>query len=100
MTATPHAHQRLWQKSSYSGDSSNCLEVSWQKMSYNAEASSSVELRWQQSSHCQEGSACLNIAVAADRTALLRESDDPATVIATTPARLAGLLAAVKAGRL
>jgi hypothetical protein len=65
----------------------------WQKSSYSAEASSCVELRW-------EKPTCLNIATGPAHATLLRESDDPTTVLATTALRLAGLLAAIKADRL
>jgi hypothetical protein len=74
--------------------------MAWQTSTYSAEESSRVELRWQRSSYCQEGANCLNLAVTPDHATLLRESDDPATVLATTPARLAALLAGVKANRL
>jgi hypothetical protein len=72
----------------------------WQKSSFSAEAGNCLEMSWQKSSHCQEGSACLNLAAAPDRSTLLRESDDPAVVIATTHTRLAALIAAIKADRL
>jgi hypothetical protein len=52
-------------------------------------------LRRQKSSYSGDSSNGLNIA-----TALLRESDAPATVLSTTPTRLAGLLTAIKTDRL
>jgi hypothetical protein len=42
----------------------------------------------------------LNIVAAPGHTTFLRESDETATVLATTPNRLAGLLTALIAGRL
>jgi hypothetical protein len=89
-----------WQKSSYSAEAGSCVELRWQKSSYSGDSSNCLETGWQQSSCCQEGSSCLNIAAAPGHATLLRESDDPATVLATTPARLAALLGAVKTGRL
>jgi hypothetical protein len=70
-----------WQKSSYSGQAGNCLE-----------------LRWQKSTHSADAANCLNIAAAPGPTARLhlRESDDPATILTTTPARLAALLSSLK----
>jgi hypothetical protein len=71
-----------WQKSSYSADAGNCLELRWQKSSYSAQAGN-----------------CLNIAASPGPAALhLRESDEPATILTTTPARLAALLSSIKTG--
>jgi Domain of unknown function (DUF397) len=72
----------------------------WQRSSVCQEGSSCLELGWQTSSYSGDSSNCIGIAAQVGDGPRLRESDDPATVIATTPARLAGLLAAVKAGRL
>jgi uncharacterized protein DUF397 len=72
-----------WQKSSFSAEAGNCLEMGWRKSTYSGDSSN-----------------CLNLAAAPGRTTLLRESDDPAVVIATTHTRLAGLIAAIKADRL
>jgi hypothetical protein len=83
-----------WQKSSYSGDSSNCLELHWQKSSFSGEAGNCLEMGR------RERANGVTIATSPSRTTLLRESDDPATVLATTPARLAALLAGLKANRL
>jgi hypothetical protein len=71
-----------WQKSSYSGQAGNCLELRWQKSSYSADAAN-----------------CLNIAATPGPTTRLhlRESDDPATKLTTTPARFAALLSSLKA---
>ncbi|MDW6062898.1 DUF397 domain-containing protein [Streptomyces sp. FXJ1.4098] len=55
----------------------------WRKSSYSADA---------------EGNACVELARTPD-SILLRESDEPHTVITTTPAALRALTRAVKAGR-
>ncbi|MFF8815272.1 DUF397 domain-containing protein [Streptomyces pactum] len=57
-------------------------------------------LSWRKSSF-SAGDAPNCVEVAADRTGAtrLRESDDPGTVIATTPAALRALVRAVKRGR-
>ncbi|MFF7883630.1 DUF397 domain-containing protein [Streptomyces sp. NPDC020794] len=51
------------------------------------------ELEWQKSSFSggPEGN-CVNVATAPDGTIRLRESDEPRTVLATTPKGLAALL--------
>jgi uncharacterized protein DUF397 len=56
-------------------------------------------LAWQKSSFSGSGGngECLELATTAN-TLLLRESDDPETVITTRPARVAALLFAIKAG--
>lgn len=58
------------------------------------------ELNWQKStfSGCPQGE-CVNVAVAPDGTIRLRESDDPGTVLATTPDQLAALLQHIKPRR-
>jgi hypothetical protein len=58
-----------------------------------------MNLVWQKSSFSggAEGNACLELATAPTGPAI-RESDDPTTVLPTTPARLAALLAAVRSG--
>jgi hypothetical protein len=55
---------------------------------------------WQKSSYSNEGVNCVNVAAAPTRTALLRESDAPETVLTTTPAALRALLGAIKRGPL
>ncbi|MFE2442470.1 DUF397 domain-containing protein [Streptomyces melanosporofaciens] len=59
-------------------------DIQWQKSSYSADA---------------EGNACVELAHAPDAAILLRESDEPQTVIATTPAALRALTRAARAGR-
>ncbi|MGH3311571.1 MAG: DUF397 domain-containing protein [Streptomyces sp.] len=57
-------------------------------------------IQWQKSSYSGgEGANCVEVAGTAP-TVQLRESDDPGTVITTTPARLAALIGAVKDGAL
>ncbi|KAF4410859.1 DUF397 domain-containing protein [Streptomyces lycii] len=51
---------------------------------------------WQKSSFSQEEGECMEIATLGPAVAL-RESDDPGTVLTTTPAALDGLIRAVKA---
>ncbi|MDB1087980.1 DUF397 domain-containing protein [Streptomyces sp. ACA25] len=53
---------------------------------------------WQKSSFSADAANCLNVATTAGGGTLFRESDDPDTVLATTPTRLAALLAGVKSG--
>jgi hypothetical protein len=48
--------------------------------------------RWQKSSYSSEGNNCVEIASGTDGTLHLRESDDPTTVLVTTPARARVLL--------
>ncbi|MFC9226028.1 DUF397 domain-containing protein [Streptomyces hygroscopicus] len=56
--------------------------------------------RWRKSSYSGDAANnCVELARTPD-TVLLRESDDPQTVITTTPAALRALTRAVKAGRL
>lgn len=65
-----------WQKSSFSADGNNCLELAhWQRTPYGSAGNS------------------LESAENPATTILLRESDDPDTIIATSPTRLRGLLA-------
>ncbi|MEU4895476.1 DUF397 domain-containing protein [Streptomyces sp. NPDC044780] len=58
-------------------------DIQWQKSSYSADA---------------EGNACVELAHAPGAAVLLRESDDPNVIIATTPAALRQLMERVKAG--
>ncbi|OMI34064.1 DUF397 domain-containing protein [Streptomyces sparsogenes] len=55
-------------------------------------------LKWQKSSYSGAGGEnCVELARRAVTT-LIRESDDPHVVLATTPKRLAAFIAAAKAG--
>ena len=58
--------------------------IQWRKSSYSGDA---------------EGNNCVELAHSAGMTVLLRESDEPRTVIATPPAALRALTRAAKAGR-
>lgn len=51
------------------------------------------EIRWQKSSFSTETAACIELANPEAAAILLRESDAPHTVIATSPAALRALLA-------
>ncbi|MEV6384507.1 DUF397 domain-containing protein [Streptomyces sp. NPDC051773] len=59
-------------------------------------------LNWQRSTFSggAEGNACIELAAAADAPALqLRESETPATVLASSPASIAQLVRAITSGR-
>ncbi|MCQ8833061.1 DUF397 domain-containing protein [Streptomyces samsunensis] len=71
-----------WRKSSYSGDSSNCINVATE---------------WRKSTHSGDAGNCVNVA-ASDRAILLRESDDPHVVLTTTPTVLRAFIRGAKAG--
>ncbi|MBB5933065.1 DUF397 domain-containing protein [Streptomyces zagrosensis] len=97
-----------WRKSSYSEDSEgNCVELAWHKSSYSGEANNNcLELArpagadsdWQKSSYSGEvANNCLELS-RAPQLILLRESEDPDSVLTTTRGPLQGLLAAAKAG--
>lgn len=74
-----------WRKSSYSADAevNACVELAWQKSSYSTEV---------------DEHHCVELASAAPAAVLLRESDDPAHMITTTPAALARFLRTAQAG--
>ncbi|NJQ01013.1 DUF397 domain-containing protein [Streptomyces zingiberis] len=56
-------------------------------------------LRWQKSTFSSgEAANCVEVASDREGIPLLRESDDPGTVLSTTPASFRGLLAGIKAG--
>ncbi|MFD8338230.1 DUF397 domain-containing protein [Streptomyces solisilvae] len=59
------------------------------------------DIKWQKSSYSADGPGnnCVELAHASDAAILLRESDEPGTVIATTPAALRALTRAARAGR-
>jgi hypothetical protein len=73
---------RSWQKSSFSSEGSACLELA-----------TAPSAHWHKSSHCDESNNCLELATTSARTIGLRESDDPATTLLTSRARLRALLA-------
>jgi hypothetical protein len=53
---------------------------------------SGAPIRWQKSSFSAQGNNCVEVAPAPDGSVLLRESVEPATVLATNPTRLRALL--------
>lgn len=55
---------------------------------------------WQKSSYSAQGNACLYVSSTDDATVRLRESDEPDTVLTTTPAALHALIRSAKAGHL
>ncbi|MCM2420152.1 DUF397 domain-containing protein [Streptomyces sp. RKAG293] len=56
------------------------------------------QLQWQKSSFSDSGGEnCVELAAAPGGAILLRESDAPAVVLRTTPARFAAFLDAIKA---
>lgn len=57
------------------------------------------DLEWQKSSFSSgdPNADCLEVAAAPEDHLHLRESDDPATVLTTTPTRLAALLRTINA---
>ncbi|MDT0549228.1 MULTISPECIES: DUF397 domain-containing protein [unclassified Streptomyces] len=55
---------------------------------------------WQKSSYSAEGNACLYVSSTDDATVRLRESDEPDTILTTTPAALRALIRSAKAGHL
>ncbi|MEU9789391.1 DUF397 domain-containing protein [Streptomyces sparsogenes] len=58
----------------------------------------STSIQWRKSSFSgAQGPDCVEVALCA-ATTLIRESDDPRVVLATTPKRLAAFIAGVKAG--
>ncbi|WP_043475782.1 DUF397 domain-containing protein [Kitasatospora sp. MBT66] len=57
-----------------------------------------TEYNWQKSSFSGDTANCLYLAAAPDGAVKLRESDEPDTVLTTTPGRLQALLLGVKAG--
>ncbi|TMU94745.1 DUF397 domain-containing protein [Streptomyces sp. DASNCL29] len=58
-------------------------------------------IQWRKSSYSGDvdGNACVELAHGQDTAILLRESDEPHTVITTTPAALRALTRAARAGR-
>ncbi len=55
---------------------------------------------WQKSSFSGEGNACLYVSAPDNATIRLRESDEPNTILTTTPRALSALIRSAKAGRL
>ncbi|MBL1120426.1 DUF397 domain-containing protein [Streptomyces sp. 110] len=55
---------------------------------------------WQKSSYSAEANACLYVSTPDDATIRLRESDQPDTILTTTPTTLHALIRSAKAGQL
>ncbi|MGW0949651.1 DUF397 domain-containing protein [Streptomyces sp. NPDC002623] len=55
-----------------------------------------TDLTWQKSTYSAEAANCVNIAAGPTGTLHLRESDEPETVLTTTPARLQALIRGLK----
>ncbi len=55
---------------------------------------------WRKSSYSAEANACLYVSAPDSATIRLRESDEPDTILTTTPTALAALIHSAKAGRL
>ncbi len=53
---------------------------------------------WQKSSYSGTSANCVQVASGDDGTVGMRESDDPGTVLTTTPESLAAFIRGVKAG--
>ncbi|NYI05695.1 DUF397 domain-containing protein [Allostreptomyces psammosilenae] len=57
-----------------------------------------LQIRWRKSSFSSSEDNCIEVAVSQDGMIAIRESDDPSTIITTTPAKLAAFIQGVKAG--
>ncbi|MFD8624814.1 DUF397 domain-containing protein [Streptomyces hygroscopicus] len=55
---------------------------------------------WQKSSYSSTGNACLYVSAPDNATIRLRESDQPDTILTTTPTALSAFIRSAKAGRL
>ncbi|MFE9061368.1 DUF397 domain-containing protein [Streptomyces violaceusniger] len=55
---------------------------------------------WRKSSYSSEGNACLFVSAPDNATIRLRESDEPETILTTTPGTLRALIRSAKAGQL
>ncbi|MET7760632.1 DUF397 domain-containing protein [Streptomyces sp. NPDC005393] len=55
---------------------------------------------WRKSSYSSEGNACLYVSAPDNATIRLRESDEPDTILTTTPRALGRLIRSAKAGQL
>lgn len=54
--------------------------------------------RWRKSSYSSQGANCLYVAATGNATIRLRESDEPDTILTTTPATLHAFIRSAKAG--
>ncbi|MFI7308502.1 DUF397 domain-containing protein [Streptomyces hygroscopicus] len=55
---------------------------------------------WRKSTYSSQGANCLYVSAPDNATIRLRESDEPDTILTTTPTALAALIHSAKAGRL
>jgi hypothetical protein len=55
-----------------------------------------TEPTWQKSTYSEEGSACVYLASTPTQTILLRESDEPETILATGARQLGALISALR----
>ncbi|WP_461032761.1 DUF397 domain-containing protein [Streptomyces mayteni] len=53
---------------------------------------------WEKSSYSNEGANCVNLGTSPEGIICLRESDDPAVVLVSTPAAVRGLFGAIWGG--
>ncbi|MDX3756441.1 DUF397 domain-containing protein [Streptomyces mirabilis] len=53
-------------------------------------------IHWQKSTYSGDGSNCVYVAATPTGTVHLRESDDPETILTTTPAALGSLIRTLK----
>ncbi|MGK5546974.1 DUF397 domain-containing protein [Streptomyces sp. URMC 127] len=56
-----------------------------------------THLNWQKSSYSEEATSCVYLAATRTGEILLRESDAPGVILATTPARLRSFITRIKA---
>lgn len=55
-----------------------------------------TEPTWQKSTYSEEASSCVYLAATPTGTVLLRESDDPETILATGTLQLTSLISALR----
>ncbi|MFH8463827.1 DUF397 domain-containing protein [Streptomyces sp. NPDC017991] len=55
-----------------------------------------TEPTWQKSTYSEEASSCVYVATPSAGTILLRESDDPETILTTSPPQLAALISTLR----
>ncbi|MDQ1029059.1 hypothetical protein QF035_006641 [Streptomyces umbrinus] len=55
-----------------------------------------TEPTWQKSTHSEEASSCVYVATPSPGTILLRESDDPESVLTTGAPQLAALISTLR----
>ncbi|MEH0578800.1 MULTISPECIES: DUF397 domain-containing protein [Streptomyces] len=55
-----------------------------------------TELNWQKSTYSEEASSCVYVATTPTGTILLRESNEPATILITGPHPLGALITSLR----